>query len=96
MNHQKILETHAREIQRRREVAQTTLRQLADRKVMQNTVALLQTSSCTGYSATADLQFKSKPAASIHLLLHVHEKCLKVLWRKKSWRKTSNTMDQSF
>ena len=55
MNQQKILETHAREIQRRREVAQTTLRQLADGKVILNTVALFQTSCCTGYSATADL-----------------------------------------
>ena len=47
-------------------MAQTTLRQLADGKVIQNTVALFETSSCTGYSATADLH-----SLSLNLIVNI-------------------------
>ena len=70
-------------------MAQTTLRQLADGKVIQNTVAVFQISCCTGYSATADLY-----SLSLNLLhpytqysTHVHEKCVQVLWREEGLEK---------
>ena len=70
-------------------MAQTTLRQLADGKVIQNTVTLFQTSSCTGYSATADLHSLSLNLLHpyTHYSTHVHEKRVQVLWREEGLEK---------
>ena len=66
-------------------MAQTTLRQLADGNVIQNTVALFQTLCCTGYSVTADLHSLGLNLLHpyTHYSAHVHEKCVQVLWKEE-------------